>query len=209
MICQPRKAPVRQAVRGPGSSPGVRGMEPPAGDAAIRRPLLAGRARDAGRRGFQLVELAVVLVILGLALAAATPSFTRRNAWNRLEGAGRELSARVAETRQKAVTRRTPYRLVLSTIDGTYRFERRDTDSTWVREPDRLFTATGASEVLVDVDGSSVADSAEFVFEPRGTVRDGDVPARLALINTRGDTATVSLVRTGRVTIRMTPVDDD
>ena len=149
-----------------------------------------------------------MLVIVGLALAAATPSFTRRNAWNRLEGDARELSARVAETRQKAVTRRTPYRMVLSTADATYRFERRDTDSTWVREPDRVYTAVGTSELFVEVDGSAVLDSAEFVFETRGTLRDEDVPARLEFVNSRGDTAAVSLVRTGRVTVRMSGTDE-
>ncbi len=172
------------------------------------RPELRRPCPPRARAGYQLIELAVVLVIVGLALAAATPSFTRRNAWNRLEGDARELSARVAETRQKAVTRRTPYRMVLSTADATYRFERRDTDSTWVREPDRVYTAVGTSELFVEVDGSAVLDSAEFVFETRGTLRDEDVPARLEFVNSRGDTAAVSLVRTGRVTVRMSGTDE-
>jgi type II secretion system protein H len=158
--------------------------------------------------GFQLIEMMVVLVILGIVLATALPSFVRRNEWNRLRGEAERMSARMQETRQRAVAQRTPYRMMLDPSAGSYRFYRRDSDSSWAAEPAEYYEACGAFELRATLAGEDPIDSVEVVFEPRGTIRDGDVPAIFRFVGAEEDTAILTLVRTGRATVRMSARED-
>jgi type II secretion system protein H len=158
--------------------------------------------------GFQLIEMMVVLVILGIVLATALPSFVRRNEWNRLQGEAERMSARMLEARQRAVARRTPFRMVLDPAGQTYRFFRQDDDSTWTAEPAETYRAEGILELTTTLAGEEPPDSVEILFEPRGTIRDTDVPAVMRFVGTEQDTAILTVVRTGRATVRMSRRED-
>jgi Tfp pilus assembly protein FimT len=145
-------------------------------------------------------------VVLGIVLATAVPNFTRRNSWGRIEGAAREMSTRMQTARAKAVAQRVPYRLVMDPDGQSYYFERQQDDSTWVSDPDKVYQVEGAAGMTTRVGGDPEAD--EIYFESRGTVRDEDSPAEVRFISATNDTATVVLVRTGRVTVHMSAGDD-
>jgi len=117
------------------------------------------RVRQTGERyrraGFQLIELMVVLVIFGIIIAVAVPSLTRRTTYHRIEGSARELSVRMQTARQKAVSRRVPYRMILNTPSGAYQFERQMDDSTWVQDPAEIYTFEASAETWAQARSSS------------------------------------------------------
>jgi len=157
--------------------------------------------RKPNQAGFHLVELVVALFILGLAVAAAVPSFTKGNAHRRLEGAAREISARAQYARQKAVARRVPYRMVIDANSQTYSFERQLANLSWVREPDEIYTMQGVDQMSTSIGEGGSGSVIEF--ETRGTVLNEDAPARITLRNAEGEEAEVLMVRTGRVSVRI------
>lgn len=151
--------------------------------------------------GFQLIELMVVLVVIAVVLASAVPSFTTRNARARTEGAARDLSSRMQMARQLALTKRVPYRMVVDESNLEYYFERQENDSTWVADPDETYTVEGVDGFSATIGGSESED--EVFFETRGTIADGNAPAQFVFVSTNGDSAALSMVRTGRCTVRM------
>jgi prepilin-type N-terminal cleavage/methylation domain-containing protein len=159
-------------------------------------------ARHLPSRGYTLIEMVVVMAVFALMLAVAVPNMTRGNSWRRVEGAGRDLAARMQMVRQMAVLKRMPYRMTLNREAQTYAFERQEPDSTWVAEPAHPYPLEGIHRVTSRIGGSASAD--QIYFETRGTVRTEDAPAEIDVTNENGDRAAVVLVRTGRVTTRMT-----
>ena len=151
--------------------------------------------------GFQLIELMVVLVVIGVVLASAVPSFSTRNARARAEGQARDLSSRMQMARQLALTKRVPYRMVVDESNLEYYFERQDDDSTWTQDPDETYTVEGVDGFSATIGGSEAGD--EVFFETRGTIADANAPAEFVFVSTNGDSAAVSMVRTGRCTVRM------
>ncbi len=157
-------------------------------------------SRRATTRGFSLVEMMVVLVIIGIVLAVAIPSFSSSNRRRRVESAANALSSRIQIARHRAVATRVPHRLVLVPSSFLYRTEWLEHDSTWVRFPDEDYSLPSG------VDWSIVAgenpSNYDVEFESRGTVLSEDAPLQVVFTNAIGDTFSLSLVRTGRVVVR-------
>ena len=153
-----------------------------------------------GRAGFNLIELMLVVAIIGIVMAAAAPSFSQRSAWYRMDGAARSLASRMLWARQKAVATRTPYRMTIDREAMTYYFERQDNDSTWTPDPDDTYEMEGIADFEAEINGSTTND--DIQFQTQGTIDNDDVPTTMRIFSTQGDTCSLSVVRTGRVTIR-------
>jgi general secretion pathway protein H len=73
---------------------------------------------DEGERGFTLIELIVVLVILAAAMAVSYPSFTRGSAAVALRASARDVLNTFRHAREKAVTEQIGLRLAIDRERG-------------------------------------------------------------------------------------------
>ena len=64
-------------------------------------------------RGFTLLEIVAVLVLLGVAATLVLPSFTRGLRGIQLEAAARDLVTRMKQARSRAITRQKVFRIIL------------------------------------------------------------------------------------------------
>jgi Tfp pilus assembly protein FimT len=149
--------------------------------------------------GITLVETMVVVVIMGLLLAVGIPNFARSNRGRTVEAAANDMAARINLERQRAITTRVPHRLLLIPGSNGYRTERQENDSTWVADGDSIYSIS--AQVIWEFTAGGNAENADIEFESRGTVLAEDAPFAIKFSNADGDSATVSLVRTGRVTV--------
>jgi prepilin-type N-terminal cleavage/methylation domain-containing protein len=163
------------------------------------------RARGHGpgfwNAGFSLVELAVVIVVMGILISAAVPDIARSNRRRRVEAAANDLASRVGLARQRTIATRIPSRLVLDADEGIYRIERQQNDSTWARDPDEDYILPTGVEWVYSAGGDSSSNN-DVVFESRGTVLQEDAPLSVVFENDGGDIYHLSLVRTGRLAVR-------
>jgi type IV fimbrial biogenesis protein FimT len=157
-------------------------------------------ARNARSHGFTLVETMVVVVMLGLLLVVAIPNFANSNRRRRAEAAAEEISTTLQIARQRAIATRVPFRVVFDETEETYWSERSANDSTWVRDPDEVHTLPTGVDWSPRAGGD--LSNADVEFESRGTVLTADAPFVVNFTNAQGDTFHLSLVRTGRLTVR-------
>lgn len=157
-------------------------------------------ARDGSRSGFTLVETMVVVVLLGLLLAMAIPNFANSNRRRRTEAAATDLSTCLQIARSRTVATRVPFRVVLDPENGTFWTERSESDSSWVRDPDEEHELPRG--VMWAPEAGGDPGNTDIEFEGRGTIQAEDAPFNVVFTNAREDTFILSLVRTGRVTVR-------
>lgn len=111
----------------------------------------------AGERGFTLVELMVVMVIM--ALAASAVALAMPNGRGALRGEARALAARLDAARGEAILANRPVRATID--DGGYRFFTRQRGK-WVPIADRALGAhdwrdgVGATRTSVDFDSVGI-----------------------------------------------------
>ena len=146
--------------------------------------------------GFSLVELMVVLTIAAILLTVAVPNFLRMTSRDRVEVAARDLHQALVLARQKALAKRASYRLRVLDGGATLRIERRE-GLAWIPDPQEDLELSEQVQLATSFGGNP--GNVDLLIEPQGTILSEDAPARFSFSNQRNDSATVRMVRTGRI----------
>lgn len=128
----------------------------------MRRLMFGYRAR-----GFTLLELIVVLVIIALALSITSPMLTGRLSASKMKTATQYLAADLRQVRGEAIRSNAEQRLVLNLVERTYRVATEGAEKS-LPENTQLTLFTAESE-RVD------AESAAIRFYPDGSSTGGRV----------------------------------
>ena len=157
-----------------------------------------GKNSSLGKRGFTLIEVVIVLVLLAIVAAIALPSFQRLVVNSPLKTAARDLMGEIALQKERAIAESRQYRLVLDVNGGSYDIQQcQNTGSTcgsWssvlVKNLNRY-----ANDISFDSGSTTVTN---YVFQTRGTVTNGTIVLR----NNRNSTATIRINIAGRTNVQ-------
>jgi len=89
------------------------------------------QSRVGGQRGFTLVELMIVIAIIGIISAMATPLFMTFLRASETRGASQELAALLHQGRELAIARNTDYRVEIEPDNNRLRFVRTSDNVVW------------------------------------------------------------------------------
>lgn len=152
--------------------------------------------RDPAERGFSLIELAIVLVVMGILFAFSVPGFQRLTSSNQLRGAAENVAGQLRLARAKAIGTgvEQPLHIQNST---TYHIHYPSGISTIWTLPSGI-TFTSAAPVTVG-DWYYMAPDGRFYQNSSHTVTGSNI---IVLANTRGVRDTVSVQLSGLILIR-------
>ena len=147
-------------------------------------------------RGFTITELMVVVAIMGVLTAAATPSLLRWLTSIRMESATQEIASTLQLARVKAITQNTSIRINFDTAANTYQIQQRDSANltTWNNVEKAKKLPLGVT--FVSITGNPITFQSGRGSTPVGN--NGTV----TLKNTQGKTTDVVVAQTGRVSVR-------
>src|SRR5688572_22280974 len=79
------------------------------------------RMRNTDQKGFSLLELVVVLIIMGIAAAVVYPSLSRGMAGFNLRASGRDVLGCLRYAREKAITEQSALKVIVDKVTHTVR----------------------------------------------------------------------------------------
>jgi prepilin-type N-terminal cleavage/methylation domain-containing protein len=164
-------------------------------------------------RGFSLLELLIVIVILAIVAAFAIPSALNSLRAYKLHSDAAALAAQMNVARFRATSQFTPYRLSISTANGTYTVERLSTSyGSPVAELGPVNIYSGNAFVTANPGGSTYPGTitggtavTNFYFNTRGMPVDNtgnpiaNGGAVIYLTNNAGLTDAVAATLGGRI----------
>lgn len=123
-------------------------------------------------KGMTLIEMIMVVVIFGIVLAIASPSFVQYRQNTNLREATEDFTAQIAHYKQRAGAEDIRYRIAINLAAGGYAVERNpDPLSTEVYVP--LVPAVIKSFNQYSSQITLVSAPASIVMQPRGTLTAG------------------------------------
>lgn len=148
--------------------------------------------RTRNRKGFTLLELMIVIMLIGIIAAIALPGFQGWMVKNRLNGAARQVMTELMETRSKAVSRNNRFRV----------FFINDHQYTILDDQNNNNVAdTGESTLTRDIQTDyydvHFTATANPIFYPRGTA----FGTTVTLTNVTGGEKRVTVSTAGRIKI--------
>lgn len=148
--------------------------------------------RTRNGKGFTLLELLIVIMLIGIISAIALPGFQGWMVKSRLNGAARQVMTELMETRSKAVSQNNRFRVFfINNHQYTILDDRNNNNSADTGEP------TLTRDIEGDYFDVRFTATANPIFYPRGTA----FGTTVTLSNGAGGTKTITVSTAGRVKI--------
>jgi len=153
-------------------------------------------------KGFSLVELIIVIAIIGIVMAIASPSFYKYRQNTNLKEATRNLSGDISLYRQTAIAQNVRYRIVFNQPANTYTIQRENpaNSGTYVNVTAKSPALVSSSVTIMGgANSPSFSGGTAYVtIQPRGTMSAGTV----SLLHTgRLSTSTITTNLMGKVNV--------
>ncbi|MBN1474324.1 MAG: GspH/FimT family protein [Syntrophaceae bacterium] len=127
-------------------------------------------------KGFTLIELLIIIAIIGIMVAIASPSFVRQARKTNLREAAGDFSSEIAYWRQRAVAENVHYRIFIDTANESYEvkiatIEFPNSDSDYVAlSPPRVKNFSSKSESVKYQSTTFGGTPPIITIQPRGTI---------------------------------------
>lgn len=138
--------------------------------------------RRPGHRGFTLLELVLVLMIVGAALAMIAPSLGGWNRGSRLRDAASDFAATARWARTQAVSTGKVHRLRVDAAAGSYWVMTQDGEEFVVDESNIGRRVTLPEGFAIELTGEQDRPLEHVEFDPTGTTQ----PARVRIVSDVG-----------------------
>lgn len=149
-------------------------------------------------RGFTLIELVIVLILLTTIGLIALPSYQRMAINGNLKSAARDLASDFFNLRQLSMAENRMCRIPLDIASNNYTLQQcNNTGSAcggYATTLTKNLTSV-AADICFDAGGTTEVD---FLIQPRGLA----TPGIIVLRNSRGSTATINVNATGRANVQ-------
>ncbi|NPV03722.1 MAG: prepilin-type N-terminal cleavage/methylation domain-containing protein [Syntrophaceae bacterium] len=152
-----------------------------------------------GASGFSLVELFITLVLLGIVLAIAVPSYRGWSDNSRLKGAARMISSDFYDARARAMAENRVYTVTYSPDPtNTYRIQAAAANGLAAVDETKTFDEYGTVR-MTSVNGGAAAVT--VTIQPRGSAAPA---ATIGIANARNSIGTITVLMTGRAHVTYT-----
>jgi prepilin-type N-terminal cleavage/methylation domain-containing protein len=141
------------------------------------------------QRAFTTTELVIVMMLIGILAAFATPHLGRWLAIVRVNSAARHIASELQLSKMRAISQNTRYRISFDPASDTYQVQKQAGTSVWQNINNPISLPTG-----VDL----VSASTNPVFQTLGTSPGGTT---ITLRNAQGRAKTIKVSFSGRVKI--------
>lgn len=157
-----------------------------------------------GNKGFTLIESLIVIALIAIMVAIASPSFVRQARNTNLREAARDFSSDVAYWRQRAVSENVHYRIVIDSGANSYKIQIATVSSPNDADyadpiPSVTKSFANKNKNVKFLNTNFAGTPPRITLEPRGTSSAGRVNLKHDLIPGRQASIIVNLL--GRVRV--------